>query len=66
MIYRGRKGILTPILHVRNRGVFLLFKIFILFIFRKRGGREKERERNINWLPLACHQLGTWPTTHPY
>ena len=28
------------------------------------GGREKERERNINvWLPLECSLLGTWPAT---
>ena len=30
-----------------------------LFIFRE-GGR---RERNIDQLPLACPQLGTWPAT---
>ena len=44
---------------------------FYLFIFRKRG-REGERkgekhqymhERYINWLPLACPQLGTWHKT---
>ena len=36
------------------------FKIFYLFIFREGGGREKDRERNIDvWLPLA---LGTRPT----
>ena len=29
-----------------------LFKRFYLFIFRERGGGEKERERNIDWLPL--------------
>ena len=27
------------------------------------GGREKERDRNINGLPLAHPQLGTWPVT---
>ena len=43
----------------------LFFKGFIyLFIFRERGGRKKNRERNINvWLPLACPQLGIWPAT---
>ena len=31
-----------------------LFLRFYLFIFRQRGGREKEKERNINvWLPLT-------------
>ena len=44
--------------------MFLFLKIFYLFIFRERGGREKERERNINvWLPLEHSQLGTWPAT---
>ena len=34
-------------------------KIFYLFIFRQREGREKERERNINvWLPLMRPLLG--------
>ena len=37
---------------------------FYLFIFRQRGGREEERERNIDvWLPLMRPLLGTWPTT---
>ena len=28
------------------------------------GGREKERERNVNvWLPLTCHPFGTGPAT---
>ena len=48
--------------------IFSLKKIFFLrfylFIFREGGGREKERERNINvWLPLVHPLLGTWPTT---
>ena len=34
----------------------------ILFIFRERG-REGERERNINQLPLTRPPLGIWPTT---
>ena len=41
-----------------------LFLRFYLFIFRQRGGREKEKERNINvWLPLTRPLLGTWSTT---
>ena len=33
-------------------------------MFRERkGGRERERERNIDRLPLSCPPLGTWPTT---
>ena len=35
-----------------------------MYLFSERGGgREKERERNINLLPLARLQWGTWPTT---
>ena len=46
-------------------GCNLLFfkknKDFYLFIFRERGGREKERKRNINvWLPLMCPSPETW------
>ena len=26
----------------------------IVFIFRERGGREKKRERNIDWLVASC------------
>ena len=42
-------------------------KRFYLFIFREKG-REGEREgeeceRYIDQLPLACLQMGTWPTT---
>ena len=36
----------------------LLFKRFYLLIFKEREGREKERERNINWLPLVRPQPG--------
>lgn len=39
----------------------------ILFIFEKEGkeGRKEKRkcERNMDWLPLAGPQLGTWPPT---
>ena len=45
----------------------LFFKDFI-YLFSEREGREKERERlmyvrGISWLPLACPQPETWPTT---
>ena len=46
---------------------YYYFKLFHLFIFLERGERrEKERERNkcgrsIDWLPLACPQLGAVP-----
>ena len=35
-----------------------------VYVFLERGeGREKERERNISWLPLAHPQPGTWAAT---
>ena len=44
------------------QGIFV--ERFYLFIFRLGGGKEKERERNINvWWPLAHPLLGTWPAT---
>ena len=47
---------------------FSLSKQFLkdfIYLFLERGeGREKERERNINQLPLTCPQLGTWPASH--
>ena len=45
----------------------LFKKIFIFIYFLEKGeGREKEGERNIDWLPLACLHLGTWPETQTY
>ena len=45
----------------------LFFKDFYLFLERREGrrrGRETSMcERYINWLPLICPQLGTWPAT---
>ena len=40
----------------------LFFLLKTLFISRERG-REGEREKNINRLPLMCPLLGTWPIT---
>ena len=38
----------------------IIFLRFYLFIFRERGRREEERERNIDvWLSLSCPQPGT-------
>ena len=47
--------------------VLLLFlKRFYLFIFRERGRRKKEGERNVNvWLPLECPLLETYTTIQP-
>ena len=44
----------------------MYLKIFLdlIYLFLERGNeREKEREGNIDWLPLTCPQLGSWPTT---
>ena len=42
-----------------------IFKRFYSFIYR--GGREGERERNINvWLPLSCPLVGTRPATQAH
>ena len=42
----------------------ILFSRFYLFIFREGGGREKERDRNVDgWLPLMHPLLGTWSAT---
>ena len=39
----------------------------ILFIYlERREGREKEREKNMDWLLLTHPQLGTWPATQAY
>ena len=43
---------------------FFFFLRFYLFSERGKGGREKERERNINvWLPLTHSPLGTQRAT---
>ena len=49
---------------VFTRRMYIFFFVrFYLFIFKERG-RAGDMERNINvWLPLACPQLGTWPST---
>ena len=41
----------------------LFFKDFIYWFLERGEGREEERERNINQLPHACPQPGSWPTT---
>ena len=45
--------------------LFFYFKKDCIYLFLERGGgREKERERNINvWLPLTCPLQGTLPAT---
>ena len=52
-------------------GVFLLKNVVRLFIYlldfnlflEREERKEKERERNVMWLPLTCPLLGTWPTS---
>ena len=41
----------------------IFFKRFYLLCLERGGGREKEREINIDQLPLAHPQKGTWPAT---
>ena len=36
-----------------------------IYNFRERG-REKERERNVDWLPCARPKSGMWPTTQAW
>ena len=49
----------------RNPLVFFFFKDFIYLLLERGEKKEKERERNINvwWLPLARPLTGTWPAT---
>ena len=61
-----RLAVLTwPFRKSLSLSLSLSLSSFLLFFLSQRGeGREKERERNITvWLPLACPQLGTRPTT---
>ena len=39
------------------------FLRFYLFVFREKGGEEKEREKNIDRLSVSRPQLRTWPAT---
>ena len=47
---------------------FYLYLFVYLFVLEKGEGREKERKRNISWLPFVCtpsgdgtHTIGTCP-----
>ena len=64
--------LILRLLNLGKKCKFLFSFLFILFLFLdfiylflERGeGRVKEKMENINvWLPLACPQLGTLPTT---
>ena len=47
-----------------KRHKLIFFKKDFIYLLLERGeGRENEREGNIDWLPLACPQLGTWSAT---
>ena len=61
MVYPGTLGrnLLSHFLNI------LKFYVFIyLFLERGEGREQRRRETSMcGWLPLACHQLGTWPAT---
>ena len=64
-----KTGILCLLFSLKRVMRFKKKKRFYLFF--KEKGRERERggetwicKRNISWLPLACPQLGSRPTTH--
>ena len=42
--------------------IFFNLKKGFNYLFFREKGREKERERNIDWLPLTGPQWGTWPS----
>ena len=39
------------------------YKYVFKNLFLESGEGETKREKNIDWLLLAHHQLGTWPVT---
>ena len=48
----------------KESSLSFIFKDLIYLFLERGGGREKERERNINvWLPLMYPLEGTWPAT---
>ena len=53
----------TQLYHEEGPNAKYFLKDFIYLFLERGGGWEKERERNINWLPLIPPQLGTWPIT---
>ena len=49
---------------ISSSGVNFFFKKYVIYLFLEREeGREKERERNIDQLPLTHSQPGTGPAT---
>ena len=54
----GIKNIITEIFS------FFIFEDFIYLLYREGKRGEKERERNINWVPLPCAPAGD-PTCNP-
>ena len=43
--------------------ITFLFKKNFNLLLERGEEKEKERERNIKWLPLTGPPLGTWPAT---
>ena len=40
--------------HYKTGLFFSFFQVFFIYFLERREGREKERERNTDWLPLVC------------
>ena len=45
------------------QNMFLFLKDCIYLFLERQKGKEKERERNMDWLPLSSPGQGTLPTT---
>ena len=62
-----------PFLYTSQTNTISFFSKNCIYLFLERGEGWRKRgretllcERDINWLPLACPQLGTWPATQTW
>ena len=63
-VFEGKMDLIDrrSVEHVFFFRTIIFLKIIYLFLGRGEG-KEKDRERNIDGLPLTCPPLGTWPAT---